>query len=135
MKRTLWDEIRIQKILFLEKLNVFGRDFRRDVYSSIGNFFCERYRNFHSDNDLREVERTINMIMIKRVWYSHGYLWIESSRPGLIIGKRGEQIDALSKYISSHWRYFLPFKGIKLKEEKELSWLHNYRFGFADWDG
>lgn len=130
MKRTFWDEVRIQKILFLEKLNVFGRDFRRDMYSSIGNFFCSRL-----NNDLREVERTINMMMIKRVWYSRGYLWIESSRPGLIIGKRGEQIDALSKYISEHWRYFLPFKGIKLKEENELSWLHNYRFYFTDWDG
>jgi len=121
------------KVFFMEhyrKLNVFGGEFRKHIYRDIGYYYQSL-----SPDDRKKIEQNIMMLRIHSVWYSKGYVWIKCERPGILIGKKGENINNLSKFISSNWPFYLPFKGIKLKEEKELSHLYNYQYSYSDWDG
>lgn len=118
--------------MFSRKWIPFGRRFNLDLYATIGDYFHDKYMP-----DRKQIERTINMMEITRVWYRCGYVYIESKHPGLLIGKCGADLDDMTAYFKSHWRHGFPLRGIKIKTLKydPHRYLFLWQYRYSDWDG
>lgn len=110
---------------FKRKYIPFGKDFRCKIYSLIGHHYFAKNGHKHS-----ETKKTLELIGISSVWYRRGYLYIKAARPGILIGKRGADVDSLGEYIRACWFLKFPFKGIRLVEDKEISYFYNYIFSY-----
>ena len=61
-------------------------------------------------------------------------LWITCGRPGILIGKRGENIDALLKYLRGDSDLKeMKIEKINLKESRELNALFSYETLYTDY--
>lgn len=126
---TMWNKIRVYLTIytkmFIEKYIPFGKKFRCGMYSLIGEHYFQKNGRNHT-----ETKRTLELIGICSVWYRRGYLYIKCSRPGILIGKRGADINTLTEYLKENWQMKIPFDGIRIVEDKEIGHLYNYLF----WD-
>jgi ribosomal protein S3 len=80
----------------------------KEIISKIGRFFLERNLK-KSDNETKvhqvylQTRKEIQILGITRiVLTSDNEIEIHLDRPGLLIGKKGEQINALSKYMEQY---------------------------------
>lgn len=135
VKISLKLRVRIAIEEFRRKYIPFGKKFRCEMYSLIGHHYFAKNNQKHS-----EAKKTLELIGISSVWYRRGYLYIKCARPGILIGKRGADIDALGEYIRESWFMKIPFKGIRVVEDREIGNLYNYVYHIVhqeseyDWD-
>ena len=80
----------------------------KELFTKIGEFFLEK-----NSGDFGKAQEAIELLGITRISLSSNEMTICLRRPGLLIGKKGERIDALSKYLK-------PFVRTILIEEDEL---------------
>lgn len=74
------------------------------------------------------------MLKIHGLEMKGGVLWITLGRPGLLIGKRGENIDALLKYMQSDSDLKdMKIEKINIKEAIDLNALFSYEVLYADY--
>ena len=81
----------------------------KEVISQIGKFFLERNLK-KSDNEtkihqvyLQTREEIQDLCITRIIFTSDQSIDIYLGRPGLLIGKKGEQIDALSEYLNKKY--------------------------------
>lgn len=65
-----------------------------EIAVSIGNFYLKK-----NDDDYKKTEEDILNLRIVKLEVRDEVVIITTSRPGLLIGKRGENIDLLSKHL------------------------------------
>lgn len=92
----------------------------KDIAHRIGQFFLEK-NELDYKAACAEIEklRINNLSIYEKRTNGKTTIEIETSRPGLVIGRRGEQIDKLSKYLGVEIRlvetketlldYLLPY--------------------------
>ena len=69
----------------------------------------------------------ITQIKLKfKSWDCSNVFTIVLCRPGLIIGRHGDNIDALQKYLSLHIKFIKNFK-LAIEEDKVMGWLLPYQ--------
>ncbi len=83
----------------------------QDIAQKIGEFFLEQ-----SGKDYEVAEETIRNIWISKIELVDGVVVITAVRVGLLIGKRGETIDALTKYLGLNMK-------VKIVEDALLGWI------------
>jgi len=69
-------------------------DKEKEIFTKIRHFFLERNKG-----NYEEAAKTVESLGITRIEISLNKMRICLRRPGLLIGKKGECIDALSKYL------------------------------------
>lgn len=86
-----------------------------NILRNIGDFFLEE-----SGGDYNKANQEITKCNITQVKYNHNILTIRTTRPGLIIGWKGERIDKLISFLKQRLN-----KNIKLKlvEEQLLNYI------------
>jgi putative RNA 2'-phosphotransferase len=69
------------------------------------------------------------MLDIISIRYEDEHAIISLTRPGLLIGKFGSNINALTKYLQENVRYItpMPIKGIHIEEFKRPNYLYCFR--------
>ena len=122
---------------YLESFNVFNAKFRHNILFLIVWYFSEK-DGFKSHKNTYNLMNTIGITNIKfhfgifnpiiKILNMVGFhvhtisafsLIIKAKRPGLLIGKRGEDINNLLKSFNSRYSYFFKPKHIHLVEERE----------------
>lgn len=100
------------------------------IARSIGYF----YQNKYSEQNHHYIRECIEMLKIHGLEMKGNILWITLGRPGLLIGKRGENIDALLKYLQNDSDLKnLKIENIMLKESVDLNALFSYEALYADY--
>lgn len=104
-------------------------DIRR-IARSIGYF----YQSKHSHQNQHYIRECIEMLKIHGLEMKGNVLWITLGRPGLLIGKRGENIDALLKYMQNDSDLKdMKIEKINVNESIDLSALFSYEALYADY--
>lgn len=98
----------------------------KDIARAIGYFYYEK-ENQNEDNAIK----AINDIQIQNIEYNDGTLCITLGRPGIFIGKRGENIMAITNYLRKE---FDSFKEIKLREDSVICHLYDFDMRYMDDD-
>lgn len=90
----------------------------RDVASRIGHFYLEK-----NHGDYKETEIEIRRLGITKLVVEPDKITITLERPGLIIGKRGGNLDSLTKRLG---------KTVRIEEENDPlnAWLIPYPLEF-----
>lgn len=97
----------------------------QEVARLIGLFYLEK-----NNNDYVATEEEIKRLQITDIEVEHCEIIVELSRPGLFIGKRGENVEQLQKYLHEH-----GFKRkLHIKEAKQniLDFLVPYEYNDED---
>lgn len=92
----------------------------KNIAYRIGQFFLEKNKlDYDAACDEIKKLRINNLSIFKEITNGKTTIEIETSCPGLVIGRRGEQIDKLSKYLGMEIRlvetretlldYLLPY--------------------------
>lgn len=121
-------------VYFIRKHNIKAKkkdnyDIRR-IARSIGYF----YQSKHSHQNQHYIRECIEMLKIHGLEMKGDVLWITLGRPGLLIGKRGENIDALLKYMQGDSDLKdIRIEKINLKESIDLNGLFSYEALYADY--
>lgn len=71
----------------------------KDVASRIGQFYLEK-----NHGDYKAAEKEITDLRISEITVVNNIASITTARPGLLIGKKGTNIDALNKYLQAEIR-------------------------------
>jgi hypothetical protein len=71
-------------------------DATANILRSIGYFFLQR-----NENSFDKTRKHLKDLFITDVRYKNKILTIRLGRPGILIGKRGETIDALKKHLEA----------------------------------
>ena len=84
-------------------------DFEKDltVAREIGYFYEKKH------NDQKEALSEIRMVDITNIEVNEDVVTISTTRPGILIGKRGSNIEALQKHLKEK----LEIKSINIKED------------------
>lgn len=94
----------------------------QEIAAQIGVFFLRK-----NNNDYEAARKEILELRISEITYENppGDVAISLSRPGLLIGRRGEQIDSLTKFLG---------KQIKIVEVNQS--LHDYLlpYDYSQWE-
>jgi len=88
-----------------------------DVARMIGEFYLDKNKG-----DYKKTNEEISELKITRIDYNFKTLNITTGRPGLIIGRRGENIDKLREYLSNLVGHF----ELKIIEDKVIPNLYPY---------
>lgn len=115
------------KVWFERRVNPFSFNARRGFMMDVCYFFSKE-NGFKSR---KEVYETIERIGLIKIWYSFGSIHILARRPGLLIGKRGEQIDRLFQQFKNDWKFIFPLYRIKIHLYHEAE-INLAPFGFED---
>lgn len=121
-------------IYFIRKHSIKAKkkdsyDIRR-IARSIGYF----YQSKHSDQNQHYIRECIEMLKIHGLEMKGGVLWITLGRPGLLIGRCGENIHALLKYMQSDSDLKdMKIEKIQVKESMDLNALFSYEALYADY--
>lgn len=93
----------------------------RDAAESIGQFYLER-----NQNDYKKTEREILGLEISKLEVTEDCVTITTSRPGLLIGKRGETVSNLEKFLN---------RKVNIVEDRDplSSWLIPYPLQYEDY--
>ena len=98
----------------------------REIARLIGEFYLNKNKNNYKKTE--EELRTLGVVQIQG---KDNAVIITLQRPGLLIGRRGENIDQLQKFLSSKTKY----SKIDIKEDKVICWLIPYDYSdYQDWD-
>lgn len=103
---------------------IFSKE-TQEVARLIGLFYLEK-----NNNDYVATEEEIKRLQITDIEVEHCEIIVELSRPGLFIGKRGENVEQLQKYLHEH-----GFKRkLHIKEAKQniLDFLIPYEYNDED---
>jgi len=79
--------------LFVTEIVMFT-DAQKELAAEIGAFYLEK-----NQGDYVATEKEISALHITNVETKDGKAYISTGRPGLLIGKRGQNIDLLSKWL------------------------------------
>ena len=90
----------------------------REVAQMIGTFYLSK-----NNGDYEAAEKEIDRLRIAKIEVADGVVFILSARPGILIGKRGENIGALQEHLG---------KKIKIFEEKDS--LRDYLITYPETD-
>jgi ribosomal protein S3 len=90
----------------------------RDFARMIGEFYLIKNRG-----DYKKTSEEIATIQITGVDYNCRVLRIVTGRPGLIIGRRGENIDKLKEYVLKQIGEIFE---LKIIEDKVIPYLYPY---------
>lgn len=119
---------------FIRKHNIKAKksdsyDIQR-IARSIGYF----YQHAYSDQNQPYIREAIERLKIYELKMTGNVLWITLGRPGLLIGKRGENIDALLKYLQNdNDLKDMKIEKIMLKESVDLNALFSYEALYKDY--
>lgn len=90
----------------------------KDITRVIGYFYFER------ENENEDVAcEAIRDLQIHKIEYTDGVVIITLSRPGFLIGKKGENIIRLTEYLKKE---FKDMKEIKIIEDNILCHLYDF---------
>jgi ribosomal protein S3 len=64
------------------------------IYKAIGEFYLKKHAN-----DYEKTREDLRNLLISDVICAYDVVIIKTSRPGLLIGKKGENITALEKHL------------------------------------
>lgn len=100
----------------------------KEIAAQIGFFYYEKAEGSESDK-IHKATNDIHMLDIISIRYENEHAVISLTRPGLLIGLRGSNIDALTKYLQANVKNPNPFpiKGILIEEFKRPSHLYCFR--------
>lgn len=71
----------------------------REVAKNIGTFYLQK-----NNGDYEKTEMELLHLLISKIEMKGSDVVITTARPGLLIGKRGTNIDALTKHLKSEVR-------------------------------
>lgn len=103
----------------------------KEIAAQIGFFYYEKAEGSESEK-IHKATEEIHHLDIISIRYENEHAVISLTRPGLLIGLRGSNIDALKKYLQANVKYPTPFpiKGILIEEFKRPSHLYCFRAVF-----
>jgi hypothetical protein len=94
-------------------MNVFEE---RAIARIIGNFYLDKNKG-----DYKKTHEEIFSLQITQIKLNDNTISITLSRPGLIIGRRGENLDMLQRYLTQQLKFYHK---IEIVEDKILSYLY-----------
>jgi ribosomal protein S3 len=100
-------------------------DKTRYVASSVGFFY------YHLDREnLEEATKSLNMLKITKIEYDEEacVAVIHLQRPGIIIGRKGKNIEALLAYVQKQCASYFEVKSIKIVEAPEIYGLWDFAY-------
>ncbi len=97
------------------------------IASQIGFYYFENSIGFNLNARINNSTLTIQSLGITDITYENNIVTITLHHPGLLIGKAGRNIDALTKYIKEHLNF--DFTEIKLIENKFFNYLYTFQLG------
>lgn len=71
----------------------------REVASAIGQFYLQK-----NSGDYQAAEKEIHSLLISKIEVTHNSVSVTTGRPGLLIGRMGRNVDALSKFLKKEVR-------------------------------
>lgn len=102
----------------------------RAIARSIGYYYYDKYK----DQNKQYIRHCVEMLQIHNISISSGFVNITLGRPGLLIGKRGENINALLEYMQSDKDLkHLNISTINLIESRNIDCLFAYEAMYADY--
>jgi len=104
-------EKEFKEALLNQKVN---KELARDIRISIDRFF--------NNNGIIRSQMEITDISTKKI-KEILLITITLNRPGLLIGKAGERIDALEKYLKEYFE-----KAVKIHIEESRLWDYNFNY-------
>ena len=93
----------------------------KDVAERIGQYYLEKNHGDYASTELEITSLHISEIQVDNSLAHSIAISITTARPGLLIGKRGTNIDALEKYLNTK---------VKIIEDKDP--LHSYLIPYPD---
>ena len=96
-----------------------------DVVSLIGYFFFENARGGDIKERVDSATKEINLLGITNVSLSGHCAVINLMRPGLLIGRHGEQIDRLTEYLCKTTKG--EVNSISVWEEKKMKNIYDFQ--------
>lgn len=103
----------------LKTLNKKQEIENKEIAQHIGNYYLER-----NNNDYLNTAEDIRNLGITRIDHTKDTIIITLQSCGLLIGRRGENIDKLLTYLISKTKY----SKIDIKEDKIIGWLLPYDY-------
>ena len=100
----------------------------REIARLIGEYYLGK-----NAGNYKNTEEEIRSLSITQIKNTGNTIIITLQRPGLLIGRRGDNIEALQKFML----YKTNYSKINIEEDKIISWLVPYDYsGYeTDWLG
>lgn len=95
---------------------------RQQIAQQIAEFYLDTNKCGDFQETYKKAIEEITALRISSIDFKRGDIVITLMRPGLLIGRHGENINALEKFL----RKKITFKEIKIKEERILGALFPY---------
>lgn len=92
------------------------------MLSDIGYFYFLK-----NNQDLKKTNEEIENLKIRNIDFKENILTISLERPGLLIGKRGENFENLKTYLQKNIKEKIK---IEIIEDTSLFWLYNYQYTY-----
>lgn len=89
----------------------------KDVARDIGQFYLKK-----NNGDYKATAQEVLALRISKIEVANGEVSITTGRPGLLIGKRGTNIDALSHHLK-----------VKIKIIEDIDHLSFYLVPYEEW--
>ena len=102
----------------------------REAVDSIGEFYLDKHQNTGAGSIYAKAREEILTLGITRIQARGTTVIITLHRPGMLIGRRGENIFALEAYLAKKTH----FKKINIVEEKVLTYLIPFEPDISDRD-
>ena len=106
----------------------------RDIATSIGRFFYDQSASDELKADDWSTEtlnkrcnitkQTIDSLRIINIHFDGKFICITTSRPGILIGRKGEQINKLTEYLRKEF----TFEKISITEDRVVSSLYDFYY-------
>ncbi len=91
-----------------------------EIAQLIGEYYLDKNLEFE-DNYLRAREE-LRALGITQIEFKKGDIIITLARPGLLIGRHGDNLNALEKFLGLKMKY----KKLQVKEDSITCWLYPY---------
>jgi predicted RNA-binding protein YlqC (UPF0109 family) len=99
----------------------------QDIAREIGYFYFNRSTAETVVGQVEQATQEVKARMISRIDFDGNTISITTSRPGIIIGKRGAEIEALR----DHLRKAITFDEICLIEDRVLGNLYSFQYALG----
>lgn len=111
----------------LKALNKKQESENREIARHIGEYYLEK-NNF----DYKKTEEDVSILGITQIEHKKDTIIITLQRCGILIGRRGENIDKLQKFLASKTKY----TKLDIKENNIISWLipcnYSYDYDYSE---
>lgn len=97
---------------------------KKQIISAIGFYYFLK-----NNKDVQKANEEINLLKIHNIDFKNNIITIKLERPGVLIGRRGENIDNLTGYLCKDLQKDIQ---INIVEELELQNLRS--FEYVDYD-